>query len=181
MSLYSSAYHAQTAFSWPDKLLRGARVFAIWIIVIAAFFYDLIAFPSANPHAAFGLHGITCMMLYCAFLIKPGLLPVTLVVLMGAITDLYHGVPLFITPMIFMLIWLFVRSQRGYFITQNFIITFIGCAAMIFVANILYWLMICLTSWHLFAVAPLLIETIKGIFIFPLVYTLMFTITRLVP
>jgi len=108
------------------------------------------------------------MALYYWAIHRPDLLRPSLAFLLGLLQDLLSGMPLGVNPLVYVLVYLVVLSQRRFFLIGSFGMLWLGFALVAAGAAFVYWAAICVLNMSLVQAGPAAAQTVLTVALFPL-------------
>lgn len=112
---------------------------------------------------------------------RPGLVPVWLVFAAGLCVDILGGLPIGLNALVFVLLRLFVVSQRRFLMGQGFTIIWLGFAMLNCAVHLVQWVVMSVLAWHILPIEPLFSPVFLGIAFFPIVSLLLHVTNKLLP
>ncbi len=135
-------------------------MFSLWLIDVLKqlsvfFFILLLILLSRMLGYIYGFNEIlpwlTLIPLWYWTINNPRVLSVSAIILVGIIEDLqFINIPLGINPIILVMFYWIIISQRGFLQGNNFIVTWLLFAIMSALAIIFKWFFICLLDWNFY-------------------------------
>lgn len=99
---------------------------------------------------------------------RPYLMPAPVVFLLGLISDILTGVPMGLSSLMLLIIFAIAASQRLVFVGKAFILSWWGYFLIATGIAIFSWLIACLYSLTILPVAPIAMQLVLTILVFPL-------------
>jgi rod shape-determining protein MreD len=150
---------------------RPYRVFLSYAAASAILIMFVILNIIPLPIAA--LEGIrppfVLIMIYYMAILRPQLVKLWLVFMLGLLLDILQGYPLGVQSLLFVMMQMIIVNQHRYFMGQSFIMTWWGFMMMVLLMTVLQWLLVSFLYWHLLPFQPLLATALCAVFFFPLV------------
>lgn len=145
-----------------NRILRGSIPF--WL----TFFLALLSVvPMRIDGFATVTPSLVSISVFYWSLHRPYLLPAPVVFLVGIISDILTGVPMGLSSLMLLFIHGVAISQRLVFVGRAFILTWWGYFLIATAVALLSWIIACLYSLSILPIAPILIQLLLSILVFP--------------
>ncbi|WP_207481598.1 rod shape-determining protein MreD [Arenibaculum pallidiluteum] len=111
---------------------------------------------------------LVLMALFYWAIHRPDLVRPSLAFLIGLLQDLLTGMPLGVNPLVYVLVYLVVLSQRRFFLIGSFGMLWLGFALIAAGASAVYWIAVCVLNMSLVQAGPAAAQAILTIALFPI-------------
>ena len=125
--------------------------------------------PLPLPGYALVTAPLTLMSLFYWVIHRPDLLRPIVVFVIGVLQDLIGGTPIGMTPLVMILTYWLLITQRRFFLGRSFIMLWIGFALVAALSAAVQWLVFALMTASLLDATPAIIQALLGVALFPLV------------
>lgn len=131
--------------------------------------------------------GFVLMAIYYWAIYRPALLPPLLIFVLALAMDVTSGTALGLHCLIYLPLFLFLRSQRRFLYEQPFFVVWLGFLGITAAVNIVSWFLIRVSAYSFDftlnndVVMAIAYDIAGGLFLFPVVAFLLFFIHRLLP
>jgi len=109
---------------------------------------------------------------------RPDLLPMSVLFLLGLITDALLRWPFGLSSLTYILVARLVQSQRPVFVDQSYAILWFGFAVVLCFTQILHWALMAIITQHWLAFTPLLLQGLFTLALFPILCWLLIFLQR---
>jgi rod shape-determining protein MreD len=123
--------------------------------------------PLHLPNYASIAPALPLMALYYWVIHRPDLLRPSLAFALGLLQDLLSGTPLGMTPMIYVLVYWGVLTQRRFFLGTSFAMLWFGFTLIAFGAAFVGWLAYSILNLRLLSPDPALMQALMTVVLFP--------------
>ena len=123
--------------------------------------------PMQMPGYASVAPPLTLMSVFYWAIHRPDLLRPLVVFMIGVVQDLLGGGPVGLTPLIFMIAYWVVLTQRRFFLGTSFLLLWLGFALVMGGAALVQWLVFSLVHTDLMDFRPPLFQALLAIAVFP--------------
>ncbi len=135
--------------------------------------------PSHLPTFITVTPAFALMAVYYWTLHRPDLLPFAAVFLIGLLADLLEGAPLGVSPLILLLAYGLVLSQREYLLMRGFTVIWVGFLVVASAAATLQWGVVSLFYGILVDVRAFLFQGVLTVAVYPVVSYLLTRVQRM--
>ena len=129
--------------------------------------------PLPLPGYAIVAAPFTLMCLFYWVIHRPDLLRPLVVFAIGLLQDLISGAPIGLTPMVLMLAYWLLITQRRFFLGRSFLMLWTGFALVAAGAAAVQWLVFAVMTASLLDAQPVLVQAVLGVALFPAVVWLL--------
>lgn len=146
-----------------DQTARNLLPFAVTIL---AMLVGMVPLPL--PGYTMVTVPLMLMSLFYWVIHRPDLLRPVVVFIVGLLQDLIGGTPIGMTPMVLMLAYWLLITQRRFFLGRSFLMLWIGFALVATGAAAVQWAVFALMTASLLDARPVLVQALLGVALFPL-------------
>ncbi len=150
-----------------NRLDRWGRSVAPLLSVVLLILLSVTKLPL--PYYATVAPFLPLMGIYCWIVLRPELVPRTVVFALGLVHDALIGLPLGVMALVYLAAHPVLTAQRRFLIRHSFLSYWWGFALFAPTASFLTWLLLSLLRGGLIPPAGALSELLAGILVFPLV------------
>lgn len=153
------------------QLDRTARNLVPFAVTILAMLVGMVPLPLPGYGAVSAPFTLMCLFYWVIH--RPDLLRPLVVFAIGLLQDLISGVPVGLTPMVLMLAYWLLITQRRFFLGRSFLMLWIGFALVVMGAAAVQWMVFALMTANLLDARPVLVQALLGVALFPVVVWLL--------
>ena len=151
-----------------------------YLLIFALFVLNIVSLSSVIITGSFEIPFLLGAIYYWS-VYRPTLIPVWFVFISGFTLDLITGLPVGISPFVFILVRWIVTDQRLFLANQSFPAVWIGYVLVCTFSNILQWVLFGLTEGHWVGIFPVLVVILLGSCIYPLLSAALYLSHRILP
>ncbi len=162
-----------------SRLELFAKLSVPYALMLALFLIGFVSLP--QPFSLLVNAPLWLMALYYWSLFRPTLLPHMIVFLSGLCVDLLSGYPVGLHALLFLMIRLFVSSQRRFLIGQTFMMIWLGFGIVLTAYVVCEWVFLSLISLKILPISGAVYESVFGLLMFPVVLLLLHFTHKILP
>jgi rod shape-determining protein MreD len=148
-----------------SRLDQTGRNIAPFAVTVALMLFGMV--PLRLPSYAAVAPMLPLMALYYWVIHRPDLLRPSVAFGLGLLQDLLSGTPLGMTPLIYVLVYWVVLTQRRFFLGTSFTMLWFGFALIALGASVVGWLAWSILNLRLLSPDPALMQAVMTIAVFP--------------
>ena len=162
-----------------EQIQTLSRFFVPYFLITLLLGVSIVSFVS--PYDGFTPQVLVRIVLYFWFLYRPTLMPVWLVCILGLINDLVVGMPLGLTPLIYLSIRQFILYQRTFLMAQSFVILWSVFIVMLVFYEVIQWGAVSVLFAYRYSFLGMVDTVIYGALIFPCVSSMLYLTHKALP
>ena len=144
-----------------------AKRFLPLLTGLVALFVDVLPLPAGSPDTV--MPALLVCVIFFWTIYRPDLLGVVSIFVLGLLLDAIAGLPLGLSPFVYLTVRNVLMPQERYLATTSFVVIWASFVIAASAVLGLRWLVASVWWWHLFELRPVVMELALTVAIYPLV------------